>query len=367
MFTRKDTKALKGIAIILMVYHHLFAFPDRLGEGIEFVSLFSLKQYTSAYYIGVFGKICVTLFIFLAGYGTWVSYSRKKSFKLIAKKIIELYKVYWAVLFIFFPICMLCGIEEFSNTSILIFLKNFLGLSCNYNGEWWFFKPYVILILTFPIIYKIVNMQKRYIWTDVISIFIINSVCVYIVLYASLSVLKVNLICIFLVETLKLVLTILPGFLLGCLCAKYNVFDIVLHFSDKYKFVGYCIAVCMSVSVFIIRTFYDSNNDYIYAFILIVSALILLRGRIGKYIYKPLCLLGEESTIIWLCHTFYCYKLCQKIIFYPRYSILIVLWLLIITFLTSKVIKLGIKKVGIVFTKVFGKNFIIDIRENVEI
>ena len=32
-FSRDDTKMVKGFAIILMLYHHLFAFPNRNQDG----------------------------------------------------------------------------------------------------------------------------------------------------------------------------------------------------------------------------------------------------------------------------------------------------------------------------------------------
>lgn len=30
-YSRKDTKIIKGIAIVLMLMHHLWAFPERIG------------------------------------------------------------------------------------------------------------------------------------------------------------------------------------------------------------------------------------------------------------------------------------------------------------------------------------------------
>lgn len=32
-FTKEDTKVIKGIAIILMLTHHLWGFPDRIAGG----------------------------------------------------------------------------------------------------------------------------------------------------------------------------------------------------------------------------------------------------------------------------------------------------------------------------------------------
>ena len=35
MFERKDTKAIKGLAIILMLFHHICGFPERFPVGFE--------------------------------------------------------------------------------------------------------------------------------------------------------------------------------------------------------------------------------------------------------------------------------------------------------------------------------------------
>ena len=34
-FSREDTKAIKGIAVVLMLFHHLVAFPERFPAGFE--------------------------------------------------------------------------------------------------------------------------------------------------------------------------------------------------------------------------------------------------------------------------------------------------------------------------------------------
>lgn len=35
MLTRKNTKQLKGMAVLLMLTHHLFTFPDRVPFGLN--------------------------------------------------------------------------------------------------------------------------------------------------------------------------------------------------------------------------------------------------------------------------------------------------------------------------------------------
>ena len=67
-FTKKDTAIIKGVAIICMFMHHLFAFPDRIKAGSSYISLFSMSGIGFEILLGAFGKICVAMFLFLSGF-----------------------------------------------------------------------------------------------------------------------------------------------------------------------------------------------------------------------------------------------------------------------------------------------------------
>lgn len=87
-FEKDDTKIMKALAIILMLYHHLYAFPYRISY--DYISLFKYNDKTISFFIGDFGKICVCIFIFLSGYGTYYVYNNTND--LIKKKLKSLYK-----------------------------------------------------------------------------------------------------------------------------------------------------------------------------------------------------------------------------------------------------------------------------------
>lgn len=70
---------LKGIAIILMLIHHLFAYPIRISPDIPVYHI--VNSVDLEMYLGLFGKICVSMFLFLSGYG----------FSLKKKSVVSLY------------------------------------------------------------------------------------------------------------------------------------------------------------------------------------------------------------------------------------------------------------------------------------
>lgn len=101
MFTREDTKLIKGAAVLLMLMHHLWGFPERIAGG-ELRTLFSVFGKSFILYVGVFGKICMSLFFFVSGYGMYKS-SQNGEFNLL-NKLKGLYLSYWKIFVIFIPL-----------------------------------------------------------------------------------------------------------------------------------------------------------------------------------------------------------------------------------------------------------------------
>ena len=352
-FSRSDTKVVKGIAIILMLYHHLFAFPERIDSGISYISLFSIGDNTFSYWVGVFGKLCVALFIFLAGYGTYMS-CRNTSNLLspIYKKIKSLYVTYWQVFVIFIPICFALDVSRVTkNFEDLIW--NFSGLHITYNGEWWFFTPFIVLTLAYPLIKSFLDRKNSQFFSDVLIAFLIcNFVGFVFPLIMERPVFERLVNSLFWYDIRKTV-ELFPVFLLGSIFAKYDVLSII-----KRKFSGNILSSLCSLLVIFV-TFYMRKHteglngifDFFYAPLITICSIILLQGKIMKPCYWALEKIGEESTIIWLCHSFYCYLILQKVVFAPKYAILIFALLLAMSFATAKSIKL----IFSLLTKVYNK------------
>ena len=179
-FSRNDTKVVKGIAIVLMLYHHLFAFPARIDSDLSYISAFSIDGETISYWIGVFGKLCVALFIFLAGYGTYLSCRNKDNLlSPLYKKIKALYSTFWQVFVIFVPVCMALGVPRVTkNLEDLIW--NFSGLHITYNGEWWFFTPFIVLTLAYPLIKLFLDRKSSQLFSDILIAFLLCNIVVFI-------------------------------------------------------------------------------------------------------------------------------------------------------------------------------------------
>lgn len=73
-FSKEDTMAMKGIAIIILFFHHCFMTKKRFA-GFD-VSFFPLPE-NIAVALSYFCKICVGMFVFLSAYGMTVAYMKK--------------------------------------------------------------------------------------------------------------------------------------------------------------------------------------------------------------------------------------------------------------------------------------------------
>lgn len=349
-FSKRDTKIIKGVAICLMLYHHLFAYPMKVVDGNIFISLYTFGETTLSTYIGQFGRICLPMFVFLSGYGIYLSSRKCEDVQgLVLRQMLGLYRSFWKVFFIFVPLSVLVfGIRPQPVQRELIY--NFLGLSYSFNKEWWFITPYVLLLLVFPAVRLFVERKNATLYSDLLLVVLLNGFYHYVLP----EIMKLGIFT-YLVESvfwehINVMLGLLPGFMVGCIFARYGVLDTV-----KSRMGGkllWCIAALAGMAaLFYIHLYNYMFYDFINTALFIVCITVLLPTRPGQLIGRVFEILGEESTFMWLTHSFFCYYWCQKLVFAPKYSILIFLWLLALSFAAAKLLGIFWKTVG----KVFGR------------
>lgn len=151
-FSKRNCDILKGISILLMYFHHLFAFPDRVFYPYYVAQI--IDDYCLEYFLAEISKICVPIFLFLSGVG--FSFFDNKSFGYYLNKVMTFYIAYLMVFFIFIPtgFFFFGGVNELS-FSIKSFLSNLFMLSSSYNGEWWFASVYVLCVILTPLLKKL--------------------------------------------------------------------------------------------------------------------------------------------------------------------------------------------------------------------
>lgn len=320
VFSKNQSSIIKGLAIILMVIHHTFAFPDRISNVNYIPIIFNIDRY-----IAEFGRICVFMYLFLSGYGLFYCAERDNgiTYKNIIDRVIKLLSKYWLIIFLFIPVGIILGVYSFN---INQFLMNFFTLSYSYNQEWWFINTYILLILSFPIVYKIIK-YKSYIKVIILSLIIsFTSIGIDFIMPSIDSILFIKII--------RLVCIYQLYFITGCIFCKYKVMDLIYNFVNSKginKINNYVILVIICM---LIRQI-TSILDFIIGPIFIFSSMMIINKL---KIEKLFLFMNKHSTNIWLTHSFLCYYYFQDIVFMPKYAILIIPWIMILSVCLSFII-----------------------------
>lgn len=157
-----DSARLKGIALMLLLWHHLFS-----GGGNNFEEWFvagkPIIQQTAS-----ISKVCVSLFVFLSGYGLAIQTQKYPLGYLVflKKRLKKLMVNYWLIWLLFIPWGFI--FFGFSLDSIygeqagLKLIFNFLGIQnilgyYGINPTWWFYSLIMVLYLLFPLLYRLTD------------------------------------------------------------------------------------------------------------------------------------------------------------------------------------------------------------------
>lgn len=138
-FDKQCSLLIKGIAIMLMVCHHMWWYK----ETNDFTGVWhTLAPFIIA--LGKAGKVCVAIFTFISGYGLYISFTHNNKYSNTFKKIKNILFHFWRtvlpILFIFF----IAGIIPFK---MIDFFLNMLCIENSYNGAWWYLQTYLLYLI----------------------------------------------------------------------------------------------------------------------------------------------------------------------------------------------------------------------------
>ena len=75
--SKNDSTLIYGIAILMMIYHHLFAIPQKLGNTDYFSILNTLFGGITEQRLAWLFRLCVPFYAFISGYGICTIISKK--------------------------------------------------------------------------------------------------------------------------------------------------------------------------------------------------------------------------------------------------------------------------------------------------
>lgn len=321
--SRFETNMLKGVAITMMLWSHLFLKESEVGNYTGF----NLPNGEPlAYFLT---RLCtpVSFFLILSGYGlAYLYYNNRLSPRTQLPRLLKLYIHYWWVLFIFVSIGTYLRPDLYPGrvTDVLL---NLLSWSHSYNSVTWFLLPYALISLSALYILKVV--EKIGLKWAVAVTFILYIVASYAFSRYGSFVYSRPVVARF-VEYIQFLFSIVLG---------------VLLFKSKYArtpVVKGVIVYIMLLLLLVLRCLLPmAAFDPIYSFLVILIVIRLPMPSIAKRI---LAYLGDYSMIIWFLHAFFYSYLFHDFIYGFRYPVAIFVFLIAISLLVGVIIHYLAKK-----------------------
>ncbi len=167
-FDKESSQAVKGIAVVMMLFHHSFRHSGLFEKYLDHLSFapFRMDQVMS---MAEMCKICVSIFAFITGYGLYLSYRGKKGLsdnRWVLLRYVRTFSGYWFVWILSAVFCRLMDgrfpsvyISSTPSGTAVNLIIDFFGLSTLFgtpcmNGAWWYMSAAAVFIVLIPVIMR---------------------------------------------------------------------------------------------------------------------------------------------------------------------------------------------------------------------
>lgn len=312
--TREQSATLRGLAILMMIYHHLFATPEPYLQ--DYFSVLRFGGINVEHYLAWFCKIALGIYLFLSGYGMCYVFRKRVEgspagesfagfllgcYRQVLAKVGRLYVQYWYALIVAMSVIFLFDPEE-PAFSLKEFLLNMSGLSYSYNGTWWYVLYYAKIMLILPFAAAFFHRfsepgqekKKRIFYAAVLLAVLL---CLFSGLLWFPGLLKLML-----WAGHDLRISFFLVFIVGYLMARFSVYQKMCR--EKMLLKG-VIALVVSVAVRVLLSNEPAyaKTDFLIVPVFAFGALVLLE-RLPR-LSAVLRFFGGLSTYMWFVHTFF--------------------------------------------------------------
>lgn len=167
-FTKKNSMCLKGVAIWIMMFHHCYRSVDRFENYMVDFTPFTLEFIVN---LSDYFKICVSIFVFITGYGLYISMKERVNARITTEKwiyerLIKTLSGFWFAYILIFIITQIYAGYPFSIyfgkgevRGIIYALIDFLGLAHLFStptlvSTWWYMSAAIVYIVILPVFVK---------------------------------------------------------------------------------------------------------------------------------------------------------------------------------------------------------------------
>lgn len=150
--TKTDSLILKGVAILLMLYLHLFNQMSNVELCLNYLYVGDVPL---AHLLSRAANP-VAFFLILSGYGLYAVRRENPQYNIV-RKVRNLYIHYWITLALFVPLgAWMVGCVRYPG-SLVTTISNVTAWHTTWNGEIWFLFPYLLLALSSKFVFKLMD------------------------------------------------------------------------------------------------------------------------------------------------------------------------------------------------------------------
>jgi hypothetical protein len=332
-FSKEETNILKGVAILFMLFFHLFnKYPiGNLYEPSIFIGGKPLSYLLSSC------TYPVDFFIILSGYGLYISYCKGKNNNV--KRNIKLYIHYWITLLIFVTLGFFIKGQEIYPGDFQKIILNITALKTTYNFETWFLFPYMLLSLSSYYLFKFFDkVRPILLFLVLLAISLISqSIIHFYTEYVNSNII---------LDQLLPYLVLLFPFSLGMFMAKYCKYKQIKNRLFTFKYINLLLIISILVIMGMMMLLQDYHLSMFQPFYSIVFILFFIFLKRPTIINRFLVEMGHRSTSMWFIHTYFCYYIFHDFIYGFKYPIAIYLMLVLISYLLAIIIDIINKKIN---------------------
>lgn len=322
--TKTDTAAIKGIAILLMLWHHLFL--NTVAHG------------NLAHSLAIVFKVCVPLFLFVSGYGLTKQYSKlekpllKNTMKFLLRRYVNFFLPYW---FCFVFVVLVGNLLGFTfqdaypasrNTLKCIVMDAFGQMGYDsYLHPWWFNKMIIQLYLVFPFLFLV--LRNKYAT--------VAGLVAIVVLQLFAKTIPGNIF--FVVEGG------LPAFFLGMMAAHYQFIPEPKGRKWTIMLFVFSLLLCGGLCAVHLLLVKDPFVAVLVRAMMALCIIVAYRS-IGSRHVSVLGFVGKYATIMYLTHILFV-ELIPEVIYGAKYAVLVFVVFIAVCLVAAMLID-GLEKVS---------------------
>ena len=286
--SKKESQAMYGIAILLMLAHHIWG-----SHAMIQFSYLSVVRPDVVHDIGWFCKICVAMYAFLSGYGLSASYSTEKErtpkaySSFVMDRAFSFMKFVWCTELVVIPVGLLTG--YFQRISIWTIIKCIFGFAGDLGQAHWYISEYLLMLLLFPLLNEageaIRKISTRYRILTLAAAAVVFAIGYLLTPFSLLNTARIMCLIVFFE---------------GLLCQKLGVFELLVRKPD-WIYGAIIFMACLGIRCFVSNASTYCAIDSLLIVPFMTGLLMMLRK--SNELYKDILVwYGKYSKYIWLTH-----------------------------------------------------------------